>query len=114
MTQTTPIQITERAIKRIQHLLAKPENASTPYLRVGVRGGGCAGLEYVLRFEMSPRATDHQFAFEDFHVIMDPKSAELLQDCVLDFTGELLGGGFRVQNPHAKRSCGCGTSFSPI
>jgi iron-sulfur cluster assembly protein len=112
-TQAVPIQITERAIRRMKQLIAK-QTASEIYLRIGVRAGGCAGLEYVLRLEETRKATDQLFEVDGIAMIMDPKSAQILQGSTLDFTGELLGGGFRFRNPGAKRGCGCGTSFSPV
>lgn len=111
--QDIPVHITERAVRRMKQLMAK-QSASEIYLRIGVRAGGCAGLEYVLRLEETCRETDLLYEVDGIRIIMDSKSAQILQDSILDFTGELLGGGFRFQNPGAKRGCGCGTSFSPV
>lgn len=111
--QAIPVQITERAIRRIKQLIAK-QTAAEVYLRIGVRAGGCAGLEYVLRLEETRRETDQLYEVDGISIILDPRSAQILNGTTLDFTGELLGGGFRFQNPGAKRGCGCGTSFSPV
>jgi len=109
---TLPVQISERAIQRIKQLLARLGKADA-YLRIGIRAGGCSGLEYVMQPEDTPRPNDLQFEHEGLRILIDPKSARLLQGTTIDYTGELLGSGFRFHNPNAKRQCSCGTSFSP-
>lgn len=111
--QTIPVKLTERAVKRVQQLMARQGDPDL-ILRIGVRAGGCAGLEYVLKLEKEVKPQDQLYEVEGVKVVMDPKSAQLLEGTTLDYTGELLGSGFRFHNPRAKRSCGCGTSFSPI
>jgi len=103
-----PVTMTEAAIARAIQVLAKE---GKPLLRIGVKGGGCSGYEYVMRGEDTPREGDLTASFGALDVICDPKSALILMGTVLDFTGNLMGG-FSFDNPNAARSCGCGTSFS--
>lgn len=107
-----PITLTEAAVARVTNLLAKaPEGAR---LRVGVRGGGCSGLEYVLKLDAERRPNDAEYVISGVPIVVDAKSALYIQGSTLDFTNQLIGGGFRVSNPNAERTCGCGTSFTPI
>jgi iron-sulfur cluster assembly protein len=82
-------------------------------LRVGVKGGGCSGFEYVMRMETERKATDLSVDIDGVTVLCDPKSAKFLDGATLTFTGNLMAGGFQFENPNAARSCGCGTSFTP-
>jgi len=106
-----PVNITERAVARIKQLLAR-RGKPDAYLRIGVRAGGCSGLEYLMQPEDAPRPNDLQFEHKGLRILIDPKSARILQGTTIDYTGELIGSGFRFHNPNAKRQCGCGTSFS--
>lgn len=82
-------------------------------VRLGVKGGGCSGFEYVIRLEETTRDTDLALTLEDIDFICDPKSAAIVGGSTLRWTGNLLaGGGFQFDNPNAERSCGCGSSFS--
>jgi iron-sulfur cluster assembly protein len=109
----TGIQVTEKAVSRIRSVLAK-ENISPSEggLRLGVQGGGCSGLSYNIRFDTQPRERDRIFQFGDVRVFVDPKSFIYLHGMVLDYEETLMHQGFVFQNPNAKKSCGCGTSFS--
>ncbi len=112
MQQTAmPVEITARAVARIKQLLAR-RGKPDAYLRIGVRAGGCSGLEYVMQPEDAPRPNDLQFEIDGLRILIDPRSARILQGTTIDYTGELIGSGFRFNNPNAKRQCGCGTSFS--
>jgi iron-sulfur cluster assembly protein len=82
-------------------------------LRVGVKGGGCSGLEYVMRPEAEARPDDLSLDMAGLTVVCDPKSAKFLVGTTVVWTGNLIGGGFGFENPNAARSCGCGTSFTP-
>jgi iron-sulfur cluster assembly protein len=109
----TGIQVTEKAISRIRATLAKEGISPTEGgLRLGVQGGGCSGLSYSVRFDTQPRARDRVFQFEDIRIFVDPKSFIYLHGMVLDYEETLMHQGFVFQNPNAKKSCGCGTSFS--
>lgn len=109
---TFPVTLTASAIAQIKRIQAK-EGKAGHFLRVGVKGGGCSGLEYV--FKLDTRETDIDLRNEQdgVTVVVDSKSAQFLKGSMLDYTGELLGGGFKFENPNASRSCGCGTSFAP-
>jgi iron-sulfur cluster assembly protein len=119
-TDTTPapapatgIEVTEKAVAHIRKVLAK-ENipASEGGLRLGVQGGGCSGMSYVLRFETQADDHDKIFEFGDVRVFIDPKSFIYLRGMVLDWEDTLMRQGFLFNNPNATKSCGCGTSFS--
>lgn len=111
-TKTFPIRLTEAAVKQIKRIQARENKAGT-YLRIGVKGGGCSGLEYVLRFETEKKQADSEKEFDGVRVLVDDKSAVYLNGTTVDYTGQLIGGGFAFENPNAQRSCGCGTSFTP-
>lgn len=113
MTAETPFPVTldSKAIVRVQQILAK-ENKQDAFLRVGVKGGGCSGLEYVMKVDEKTYENDLITEIGGFTVRCDAKSAKILQGSVLTYTGNLIGGGFLFENPNAARSCGCGTSFT--
>ena len=81
-------------------------------LRLGVLGGGCSGLSYQFKFDVKPRPTDQILNFDDVKVFIDPKSLVFLDGMTLDWKDSLIQSGFVFENPNAKKSCGCGTSFS--
>lgn len=105
-----PVTVDAGAIIHLQRLLKRRGGT---VLRLGVSGGGCSGLEYLVRAEESPRETDLVQEIQDLTVVCDPKSAKFLQGTVLSWNGNLMTGGFVFENPNAARSCGCGTSFFP-
>lgn len=112
-TPATGITVTEKAVDQIRKVLAK-ENipAYEGGLRLGVQGGGCSGMSYVLRFETESDEHDKIFEFGDVRVFVDPKSFIYLRGMVLDYEETLMRQGFVFNNPNATKSCGCGTSFS--
>ena len=116
MTQETiqefPIGVTEKAVGQLRRLFAKDTREGV-FLRVGVKGGGCSGLEYVMKLDVSRKSIDISQDFDGLEVVCDAKSAVYLNGATLDYTGNLIGGGFKFENPNAGRSCGCGTSFMP-
>lgn len=113
MTDTLfPVQITDDAWNQIRSLLARKGGDGT-FLRIGVKGGGCSGFEYVFRLDDRELPIDLITEREGAVVRLDSKSAEFLAGATLVYTGNLLGGGFAFENPNAVRSCGCGTSFTP-
>jgi iron-sulfur cluster assembly protein len=106
------ITVTENAAAQIQKLLEK-QHVEASGLRVGVKAGGCSGFEYVFVWEASPRPDD--LVFESANGVrawIDPRSHRLLDGTPLDYDTSLLSRGFVFENPHAKSTCGCGTSFS--
>ncbi len=105
------ITLSTTAVQEIQRLL-KNEHKEGWGLRVGVKGGGCSGLSYTMQFEEKPGDHDRLQENEGVKVFVDPKSYLYLNGMMLDFTHELIGGGFKFTNPNATRTCACGTSFS--
>ena len=105
------IAVTETASEQMRKLLPKHEGAEG--LRVGVKAGGCSGFEYVFEWEAAPKADDLIFEGPDgVRVWVDPRSHRLLDGTTLDYDTNLVTRGFVFQNPNAKQTCGCGTSFS--
>ncbi len=107
------ITITDKAVKEIRRIQAGDATAADAYLRVMVAGGGCSGMSYKLGFESTPPgANDKIFERDGVRVAIDPKSFLFLAGTELDFSDGLNGTGFTFNNPNAKRTCGCGSSFS--
>ena len=104
------VQLTPNAMAEVKRLLAKQGKAGLGF-RVGVQGGGCSGLSYKLGFDEG-RQGDHVQELEGVKVFVDPKSELYLSDTILDFSDDLQGRGFKFLNPSAKKTCGCGESFS--
>jgi iron-sulfur cluster assembly protein len=104
------VQVTPKAVQKIREAFAR-EGVSGG-LRLGVLGGGCSGLSYQFKFSAEPRPRDHVFEFDDVKVFVDPKSILFLDGMTLDWKDSLIQSGFVFENPHATKSCGCGTSFS--
>jgi iron-sulfur cluster assembly protein len=105
------IHVTEKAAQEIKRLLVK-ENNPESFLRVQVVGGGCSGMSYKLGFETARKETDKIFQELGVEVVVDPKSYLYIAGTTLDFSDGLQGTGFNFVNPNAKKSCGCGSSFS--
>jgi len=106
------ITVTENASAQIQKLLVK-QQMEQGGLRVGVKAGGCSGFEYLFAWEAAPRPDDLIFEGPDgVRVWIDPRSHRLLDGTTLDYDTSLLSRGFVFENPRAKSTCGCGTSFS--
>ena|SRR3989338_1195451 len=104
------VTLTPTAISEVKRLIEKQGNPNL-VLRVGVQGGGCSGLSYKLGFDQE-RAGDHVDEFDGVKVAVDPKSDLYLESTTVDFVDGLEGRGFKFLNPQAKKSCGCGESFS--
>jgi len=104
------VTVTPKAVDKIRDAF-KREGVSGG-LRLGVLGGGCSGLSYQFKFDPKPRATDKILEFGDVLVFIDPKSMVYLDGMTLDWKDSLMHSGFVFENPNAKKSCGCGTSFS--
>jgi iron-sulfur cluster assembly protein len=107
-----PITISPSAVEQIKRLVAKDDRADV-FLRIGVKGGGCSGFEYVLKLDEKHTKFDIQLEVDGVKVVCDTKSAAYLDGSTLEYTGNLIGGGFKIENPNAARSCGCGSSFTP-
>ena len=107
------ITLTAKAIKHIKQIQSEDETATGASLRIQVVGGGCSGMSYKLSFEATPAGeTDKSLEVEGIRILIDQKSALYLTGMELDFSDGLNGTGFVFNNPNAKRTCGCGTSFS--
>jgi iron-sulfur cluster assembly accessory protein len=104
------VTITERAARRIGDIL-KGEPAGS-MLRVSVEGGGCSGFQYKFGFEQAKGADDLVLARAGATVLIDPVSVKYMAGAEIDYVDDLIGAAFRVNNPVATASCGCGTSFS--
>ncbi len=104
------VQLTPSAVEQVKSLLAKPENAGKN-LRVYVEQGGCSGMQYALIFD-EQRADDFTGQTEGIAVLVDRFSAQYIRGAVVDFSDSLTGGGFKISNPNARQSCGCGKSFT--
>ena len=103
------IEITDNAQEHIATVLKKD---SAKYFRITVLGGGCAGFQYKFDFEDSKKDDDILVHSEKINVIIDEASLELIQNSKIDYVNELIGSSFKITNPQATSSCGCGTSFS--
>jgi iron-sulfur cluster assembly accessory protein len=108
--QTPTITLTEAAAARVQRLLEE-RNLPGHALRVFVSGGGCSGLQYGMALEGQPRDTDSRYALGGVQVVIDPMSLEYLNGVPIDYIDDVMGGGFKIDNPNAVASCGCGHSF---
>ncbi len=114
---TATITLTPKAIDRILFLQEGEENAAT-YLRVYIIGGGCSGFQYGFAFESTPQEDDQIIlqnipeSDKTIGVIIDPLSFPFLRGATVDYQSGLYGARFTVQNPNAKSTCGCGSSFS--
>ena len=104
------VQLTENAAREIKDMLAKEENSAGKALRVFIEKGGCSGLQYGMVFD-EPRDGDFSAEFHGVPVLVDNISAEYVRGAIVDFSDALTGGGFKISNPQAKTSCGCGKSF---
>jgi iron-sulfur cluster assembly protein len=105
------IQISDQAANQIKHLIDMKKMQGFG-LRLGVKGGGCSGLTYDLGFENETKPGDKIAEVNGIKVFIDFKSYLYLRGTVLDFSTDPLNGGFAFKNPNAKKTCGCGTSFS--
>jgi len=117
-TETDGIRLSELAAQRVREYMDKTDSPDTQYLYVGVKGGGCSGLSYVLdlRDQRSapPAETDEVFESHGHLIVCDLKSYIVgnLTSTLIDFQDGLMGSGFTFNNPNAKHTCGCGSSYS--
>lgn len=112
MTTNFPIEVTPAALAQVKRLIAKDGRPGV-FLRLGVKGGGCRGMEYRMELSVDRLTIDLETIIDGVPIVCDSKSAKLLDGSRFDYTGNLIGGGFKFENPNAAKSCGCGTSFSP-
>lgn len=109
---------TEVAAEKLKELMSGKDDNGKEYdqetvgLRVFVQGGGCSGFQYGMRVENEPQESDQKFESNGVRIFVDPISIKYLDGAVIEFINNLMGGGFSVQNPNAKSTCGCGSSFN--
>jgi iron-sulfur cluster assembly protein len=106
------LTLSEAAAQKVKELRAARNLGEGVFLRMGVKGGGCSGLSYLLEFDSELRPHDRQFEIDGITIVCDAKSYLYLVGTTLDYVQQGLAGGFTFVNPKAKSTCGCGTSFS--
>lgn len=106
-----PVHLTAKAVEMVKEAMAA-EKLDGYSLRVFIQGGGCSGFQYGLDFDKEARATDFEMYFGDLRVLIDPVSAMHLEGTEVDYVMGVSGAGFKFNNPGAKSTCGCGSSFS--
>jgi len=107
----TLLTITPTAATKIRELMAEEPDSETLVLRVAIQGGGCSGFQYGLGFDSQPAEGDHELLLEGVNVVVDPFSVPYLRGATIDFLSGLQESGFKIDNPNASSSCGCGHSF---
>ncbi len=105
------ITMTEKAAEKVKNL-QQQEGKPGYALRLRVVGGGCSGYSYSMDFEKDPAEGDVTFENQGVKIFVDPKSLPMVDNCQVDWADALTGAGFTIQNPNAKGSCGCGSSFT--
>jgi iron-sulfur cluster assembly protein len=110
-TAETLLNLTPLAAAKVKELMAEESDADALVLRVAIQGGGCSGFQYGLGFDSGPAEGDHELSLEGVRVVVDPYSAPYLRGATVDFLTGLQESGFKIDNPNAVSSCGCGHSF---
>ena len=110
LEQTQTVEITATAADTVRNLLVS-KNVPDYGLRVFVSGGGCSGMQYGMALEAEARPYDHVISQDDIKIFIDPTSMMYLNGATIDYEDSIMGGGFKIENPNAVSSCGCGTSF---
>ena len=108
--ETPVLVVTPAAVAKIKELLVA-RNIPNHALRVFVSGGGCSGLQYGMAFEGNPQEYDTLVEIDGVRLVIDPTSLMYVGGATIDYVDSLMGGGFRIDNPNAVSTCGCGTSF---
>lgn len=106
----SPVTVSAKAAKRIAEILKS--EAESSMLRVAVTGGGCSGFQYNFTIDDTKTDDDLVIARDGATVLVDPMSLDFLKGAEIDFVDDLIGASFKINNPNATSSCGCGTSFS--
>jgi iron-sulfur cluster assembly accessory protein len=109
-TNVETVNLTDTAVNTIKNLLVQ-KDVPTHGLRVFVSGGGCSGMQYGMALEAEARPYDHVIEKEGVKVFVDPTSMMYLSNATIDYEDSIMGGGFKIDNPNAVSSCGCGSSF---
>lgn len=106
-----PVILTEKAVEMVKEAMSR-ENLDGYGIRVSVSGGGCSGLQYGLDFENEEKPMDLTYETSGLKIYVDPMSTSYLEGTKIDYVQSMQGAGFKFINPTAKRTCGCGSSFS--
>lgn len=109
---TINITLTEEAAQELTTLIQET-NQPDSFLRVWVAGGGCSGLQYGMALDNNREEGDIEVRDKDITIVVDSLSAQYLEGATIQYRQDMLGGGFKIENPNAKHSCGCGSSFTP-
>jgi iron-sulfur cluster assembly accessory protein len=109
-TIATPVSFSEGAVQELKRLMSEPDFDHQNMLRVGVKGGGCSGMSYVLGFDKQTEK-DNTYVFEGLHFVMEKAHEIYLFGMQIDWQGGLNSRGFIFKNPNASTTCGCGSSF---
>jgi iron-sulfur cluster assembly accessory protein len=109
--ESAGVALTEAAAVKVRELMAQEPAGEAEVLRVAIQGGGCGGFEYQLGFDRGATGDDSEFEYYGVRVVVDPASAQYLKGATVDFVDTLKESGFKVDNPNASGSCGCGHSF---
>ncbi|MBL8047334.1 MAG: iron-sulfur cluster assembly accessory protein [Chthonomonas sp.] len=112
MTTDFPVSIEDSALVQLRRMLDRKGDPEA-FIRIGVKGGGCSGFEYVIKVDNKPSKFDIRVELDGVPVVSDSRSAKYLQGAVVKSTKNLLNNALTIENPNASRSCGCGTSFTP-
>lgn len=111
LTDSTLVSLTPTAAAKVKELLAEEPGGESMVLRVAIQGGGCSGFQYGLGFDTEPAEGDEVTEHHGVRVAIDPYSAPYLKGATVDFLTGLEESGFKIDNPNASSSCGCGHSF---
>ncbi len=110
--QVPAIQLTAGAIAEVRRRMSAQADPDKKLLRIWVEAGGCSGLSYEMEFVKDKQERDFEFNFDGLTVLVESRSMPYITGMTLDYSDQMVNGGFQFSNPKAKRSCGCGTSFS--
>ena len=110
-TTCRQIFVSKKAVKRLKAVMSS-EGKSDYFLRMSVDSGGCSGMNYKMDFDKNQDTYDKVFEQNGLKVVCDLKSWLYLKNITIDYSDDMLNGGFKIENPNAERTCGCGTSFS--
>lgn len=110
--EASPIMLTDRAAQEVKDILEQQGNPGNVALRIYVAGGGCSGLQYGMALDENVEEGDQFFHDQDVKVVIDPMSLKYIGGSIVDYVETAMGGGFKVENPNATKSCGCGSSFT--
>lgn len=112
MGEVFMIELTESAIEKITEVIKEEENDNLK-IRVFVQGGGCSGMEYGFTLDENKNEDDFLLPFKNIQVLIDSMSIQYLSGSIIDYIEDVNGSSFKIKNPNAQTTCGCGSSFNP-